>query len=137
MAKESIILYPVTIQIGNDSSSYKSSLQNIVTQHSNQDWVELVKEFKNTTKDFEDSYGLKITNVKRYKDNFIKSTVEVIDEDNIKQNFGEDYCLSNIYVNIIQHNLQAGGYPSFYKDNKENGKMISSYVVVETKFVRN
>lgn len=32
---EAIILYPVTIKIGDDSSSYKSSIERIITKHSN------------------------------------------------------------------------------------------------------
>ena len=139
MEKQNIVLYPITVEIknieGNWYDYYKSYLKKIVNQHSNKEWNKLIKEFKDTVKDFDDMYGLKITNVKKYKKDFIISTVEVINEEKFK-NWGEEDILPKVFTSFINHNLEAGGYPSFYKENNDIGKTISSYVFIETTYLK-
>ena len=136
MPKENIVLYPVTIEIGDDSSPYKSSLKKKVNQHSDKEWSKLIKEFKFITREFDYDYGIKITNVKRYKKDFIRFTIEVIDEENIKKNFEENYNLMEVFLDIIHHVLRSGGSPSFYKENNDRGKRIASYVFIETTYLK-
>ena len=60
---------------------------------------------------------------------------EELKEDQHKENWEEKYNLAGIFASFVNHDLSAGGYPSFYKDNDDpDGKMISDFIVVETKY---
>ena len=92
----------------------------------------MINEFKKTVGEY-DRYGLEVTDVKRFKKEFIRCTVNVVDEKKFK-NWEEKYNLAGVFVSFVNHDLRAGGYPSFYKDNEEGEKMISDFIVVETKY---
>jgi hypothetical protein len=131
MASYNIVLYPLTIKIGDDSDSHISSIKNTVNVHTDDQWKKMIKEFNETVKEYDD-YGLEVTDVKRFKNEFIRCTVNVIDEEKFK-NWEEKHNLSGVFASFIDHDLRSGGYPSFYKDNNKGGKYISSFIVVETK----
>lgn len=69
---EQIILYPLTLRIGDDSDSYKSSIQGICDKHTDQQWKRLILEFKKCIKGYESQYGICVFNVERYKNKFVK-----------------------------------------------------------------
>jgi len=41
-----IVIYPLDVRSGDDSDSYKSSIQGVVTKHSDEEWHNLIREFK-------------------------------------------------------------------------------------------
>ena len=129
---ERIVLYPLAIKIGDDSSVYKSSIKNVITKHSVGEWNKIIKEFKKNVKEYEDVYGLKITNIERFKKSFIKVDVE-ISNPNKFSNWYEKNNLSGVFVGFINHDLRASGHPSFYPETYDNGNLVHEFIVVEVK----
>ena len=132
---EQIILHPLTIRIGDDSNSYKSSILGIVNNHTDKQWNKLISELKKCFKSYEEVYGIKGSSIERYKKKFVKCKVKVINQELFKK-YEEQYNFGGVVASFINHDLNSGGYPSFYKDNMLEQKYtyhIIEFVVVEIK----
>ena len=129
---EQIVLYPLTIGMSADSNSAKGSIQGIVNNQTDKEWNKLILELKKCLKDYESIYGVKGYDVKRYKKNFVKCKVKVTNQKKYKK-WKEKNNLSGVVTSFINHDLNAGGYPSFYKDGYLENKYtyyINSFVLV-------
>ena len=139
MTKEQcLVFYPLTIRIGDDSNSYKSSILGIVNNQTDKQWNKLIIELKRCFKTYEELYGIKSSNIERYKKKFVKCKVKVTNQE-IFKNYEEKYNFGGVVASFINHHLNSGGYPSFYKDNMLEQKYtyhIKEFVVVEVKNVK-
>ena len=139
MTKEQcLVFYPLTIRSGDDSNSYKSSILGIVNNQTDKQWNKLITELKKCFKEYEDIYGIKGSNIERYKKKFVKCKVKVTNQE-IFKNYEEKYNFGGVVASFINHHLNSGGYPSFYKDNMLEQKYtyhIKEFVVVEVKNVK-
>ena len=138
MKEQHLVFYPLTIRSGDDSNSYKSAIQGVVNNHTDKQWNKLITELKKCFKTYESVYGIKGSNIERYKKKFVKCKVKVINQKLFK-NYEEKYNFGGVVTSFINHHLKTGGYPSFYKDNMLEQKYsyyISEFVVVEIKNVK-
>lgn len=135
MTEEQLILYPLTVRTGDDSNSYKSSILGVVNNHTDKQWNKLISELKKCFKTYEDIYGIRGSSIERYKKKFVKCKVKVINQE-IFKNYEEQYNFGGVVTSFINHNLNSGGNPSFYKDNMLEQKYtycIKEFIVVEVK----
>ena len=138
MTEQQLIFYPLTIRVGDDSSSYKSAIQGVVNNQTDKQWNKLITELKKCFKEYEDIYGIKGSNIERYKKKFVKCKVKVINPELFK-NYEEKYNFGGVVTSFINNDLKAGGYPSFYKDGlleERYSYYISDFIVVEVKNVK-
>ena len=136
--EECLVFYPLTIRIGDDSNSYKSSILGIVNNQTDKQWNKLIIELKKCFKEYEDIYGIKGSSIERYKKKFVKCKVKLINQELFKK-YEEKYNFAGVVASFINHDLNSGGYPSFYKDNMLEQKytyLIEEFVVVEVKKVK-
>ena len=85
MTKEQcLVFYPLTIRSGDDSNSYKSSILGIVNNQTDKQWNKLITELKKCFKEYEDIYGIKGSNIERYKKKFVKCKVKVTNQEIFK-----------------------------------------------------
>ena len=139
MTKEQcLVFYPLTIRIGDDSNSYKSSILGVVDNQTDKQWNKLIIELKRCFKTYEDICGIKGSNIERYKKKFVKCKVKVINQEIFKK-YEEKYNFGGVVASFINHDLNSSDYPSFYKDNMLEQKYtyhIKEFVVVEVKKVK-
>lgn len=139
MTKEQcLVFYPLTIRSGDDSNSYKSSILGVVNNHIDKQWNKLISELKKCFKTYEDIYGIRGSSIERYKKKFVKCKVKVINQEIFKK-YEEKYNFGGVVASFINHDLNSGDYPSFYKDNMLEQKYtyhIKEFVVVEVKNVK-
>lgn len=137
--EENLVFYPLTLRTSvDDSSIYKSSIQGIVSTHTDDEWKKLITELKKCFQEYENIYGIKGINIERYKRLFVKCQVKVIDQKKFEE-YEEKYNFGGVVASFINHDLNAGGYPSFYKDDYLEKKFLYSikqFVLVETKQVK-
>lgn len=115
------ILYPLSVWLDN-----RGRPAEIIRDHSDQAWAKLIRQLRYTCNDFDDMYGVKIDDIQRWNDDLIMLSYEIVDE-NKWQNQYQNSVVDTLAA-LLNHNLQAGGYPSFYNDNLEDGEMIFSYL---------
>lgn len=138
MTEHQLIFYPLTIRVGDDSNAYKSAIQGVVNNQTDKEWNKLITELKRCFKTYEELYGIKASNIERYKKKFVKCKVKVINQELFK-NYEEKYNFGGVVASFINHDLKAGGYPSFYKNGlleERYSYLISDFIVVEVKKVK-
>ena len=138
MTEQHLVFYPLTIRVGDDSNAYKSAIQGVVNNQTDKEWNKLITELKKCFKTYEELYGIKASNIVRYKKKFVKCKVKVINE-KLFEKYEEKYNFGRVVASFINNDLKAGGYPSFYKDGlleKRYSYYISDFVVVEVKNVK-
>ena len=122
-----IVIYPFTTKISNDHNSIKK----VITEHTRKEWMKIIEEFKDTVKEYRSSYGVKVTNVEQYKNDFIRCDVKITNK-KVFSNHGKPLDIDEIFVSFLNHNLNSGGYPSFYNDNLNTRNfMINRFIVAE------
>lgn len=135
---EQIVLYPLTIRMSDDSNSTKSSIQGIVNNQTDKEWNKLISELKKCLKDYESIYGITGYDVERFKKKFVRLKIKIINPKLYKK-WEEKYNLSGVVTSFINHDLNAGGYPSFYKDGYLENKYtyyINKFVLIEVKNIK-
>lgn len=135
MTTVSIVLYPLTIRTSKDDNSTKSSIQGVVSNNTDTEWNKLIAELKKCFKTYESIYGIKGSDINRYKNKFVKCNVKIINK-NLFKKYEEKHNFAGVIASFINHDLNSGGYPSYYKDGILENKylyFIKEYIVVETK----
>ncbi len=116
-----VIIYPFCVWLDN-----KNRPVEIVKGHSDESWMKLIRQMRHTCNDFDDMYGVRIHDVQRWKDDLIIMKYEVTNDQKWQNQY--DCSAPVTLAALINHNLRAGGYPSFYDDNNEDGEMIFEYL---------
>ena len=107
MTKEQcLVFYPLTIRIGDDSNSYKSSILGVINNQTDKEWNKLIIELKRCFKTYEELYGIKGSNIERYKKKFVKCKVKVINQELFKK-YEETYNFGGVVSSFINHDLKA------------------------------
>lgn len=138
MTEQQLVFYPLTIRIGDDGNSYKSSILGIVNNQTDKEWNKLISELKKCFKTYEDIYGIKGSNIQRYKKKFVKCKVKVINQELFK-NYEEKYNFGGVVASFINHDIKSGDEPSFYKNGTKYTKFsyyIKDFILVEVKNVK-
>ena len=91
------------------------------------EWRRIMRETRRACKTYEESYGIKVLWVKRFHDSFIWMSVKVVDQKKFSK-YGDD--VEQEFCSFLNHDLENGGYPSFYKGNWENQKYVDRFVCI-------
>jgi len=120
-----VIIHPIVISVDRNENPLR-----FFVERNNNKWKKMLDELKDSFKDYEKTYGLKVEKVSRLYDDFVEIKFNFSDQTKYLE-YGDMDDIGETLVSFINWDLSHGDYPSFYQNNMERGKKIESFTTVE------
>jgi hypothetical protein len=103
----------------------KGRPEEIIKEHSDENWSKLLREVRVECESYEDVYGVRIVDVFRWRDEFLKLEYQIMDQEKFYEfkEGNEGYTIAS----FLNYELRKECCPSFYENNLEDYKTLFEF----------